>query len=195
MSRKSVIQEKKCPRCGNMYKYTETRVINGQKYFYAIHIYRDENNRKRVHKCYMGAETYIYVKRVHEDTNIQFHGYTVPNRYQEYMKDIIDYIERDKVNSIIRTWRNKARVRKTKTRTSMKIDPFVKQIFKEKKFKETIITINAIYKKYKAYAEEIGMKIEDYNEIWRSIDNTFRKSEIEQYISMCISGEAYKHIY
>jgi hypothetical protein len=181
MSRKSMIQEKKCPRCGKPYKYTEKRIIAEQTYYYAIHIFRDTTGKKHVHKCYMGAENYIYVKRVHEDSSIQFHGYTVENRYKEYMRDIRDYINRDKKHG-----ENKTRVWKRGVKTE--IEPFVKQIYSSKGFKVPIIVINALYKKYKAYALDAGLSEDAYNNIWDYVDDTLSKAEIEQYISMNIEG-------
>jgi hypothetical protein len=181
MSRVSVIQEKKCPRCNGTYKYTERRVIAGQIYHYAIHYWKDETGKKHVHKCYMGAENYIYVKRVHEDSSIQFHGYTVENRYKEYIRDINDYLERDKTHG-----ENKTRVRRKTLKTG--IEPFVKKLYSGKKFKVPIIVINGLYRKYKTYAMDAGLSEDTYNNIWDTVDSTFTKSEIEQYISMNISG-------
>jgi hypothetical protein len=129
----------------------------------------------------MGAENYIYVKRVHEDSSIQFHGYTFENRYKEYMRDIRDYINRDKKHG-----ENKTRVQKRSVETG--IEPFVKQIYSSKKFKVPIIVINALYKKYKAYALDAGLSEDAYNNIWDAVDNTLSKAEIEQYVSMHIEG-------
>jgi len=98
MSRTSSLGVKTCPRCNKEYKYTEKRRYAKQTYYYAIHLWMDETGKKRVHKCYLGAETYIYVKRVHMDSNINFHGYTVEDRYKQYIKDINDYLNRDKTH-------------------------------------------------------------------------------------------------
>jgi hypothetical protein len=181
MSRKSMIQEKKCPRCGNSYKYTEKRIIAEQTYYYAIHITKDETGKKHVRKCYLGAETYIYVKRVHMDSDIKFHGYTVENRYKEYMRDIRDYIERDKAHG-----ENKTRVRKKPLETG--IEPFIKKLYSNKKFRVPIVVINGLYRKYKTYALDAGLSEDAYNNIWDYVDDTLSKAEIEQYVSMQIQG-------
>ena len=195
MGRKSTITEKTCPRCGTGYKYTEKRVINGQTYYYAIHIHRDETNRKKVRKCYLGAETYRYVKLVHNDSNLQFHGYAVENRYTEYMNDILDYLSRDSANRIIAQWRNKSRVQKKSVKTGVEIEPIVKEIFSKHKFKVPIIVLNSLYIKYKKYALDAGMTEEAYNEIFSSLDATLSKSEIEQYLSMNLSGDAFRNTF
>jgi len=102
MSRVSMIQEKTCPICRNSYKYVEKRPYKAcdrtQYYYYIIHISKDANGRKHVKKCYIGAEGYIYVSKMHKDANITFTGYNNPNRYNIYMKDIMDYIDRDKTH-------------------------------------------------------------------------------------------------
>ena len=86
-----VVEEKICPRCSKTYKYIEKRRIKEQVYYYALHFHLDEDGRKHVKKCYLGAETYIYVKRVHLDSKINFHGYIVKDRYKEYLRDCLLY--------------------------------------------------------------------------------------------------------
>jgi len=181
------VEVKICPRCSQPYKYTEKRKIKQQIYYYAIHISFDENNKKHVHKCYLGAETYIYVKRVHADSSIQFHGYIVEDRYKQYARDIRDYLSRDKKY-------NRSETRK-KTIAQAEIDPFVKKLYSKAKWRVSIVALNSLYQKYLQYALELGMKVERYNNLFETLDPTLTYSELEQYISMNLEGVGFVREY
>lgn len=170
------IDVKTCPRCSQPYKYVEKRLIKEQTYYYALHYYFDENGRKHVKKCYLGAETYIYVKRVHMDSKINFHGYIIQNRYKEYLKDAKDYFARD-------TKYNKPRSINKPT-----IDPFVKELFKSRKWKVSVIVLNGLYTKYVKYAIDMGMSIDQYHDIFSSLDNSLTYSELEEMLDKQLRG-------
>ncbi len=174
------VEVKLCPRCGQQYKYVETRRIKEQTYYYALHISFDENHKKHVHKCYLGAHTYKYVKTVHMDSKIEFHGYTYVNRYKEYARDLSDYLNRDKQ-------KNKPKPR-VKTNPQADIDLFVKKLYSQAKWQVSIVALNALYNKYLKYAVDMGIKPEKFSDIFAELDPKMTYSELEQCIDMWLRG-------
>ena len=75
-----------CPRCGRPIDWIERRVKNGHVYIYAYHYVKDENGKRKVKKCYLGADRYDYVSRKNYDLGTTFRGmaYSEADRFSEY---------------------------------------------------------------------------------------------------------------
>jgi len=89
--RKKVV--KFCPRCEQPYSWLEKRNKDGHIYYYAVHLISDGKER-HVHKCYLGAEEYDYVKRMHPEMIVNMSGMVDNSRYIRYLEDIIGIIEK-----------------------------------------------------------------------------------------------------
>ena len=85
----SAIFSKICPRCGREYQYIEQRRQGNQTYFYAVHIERIGNGKRRVRKCYLGPLKYEYVTRLHQKEGLTFKGLLEVNRAIEYLESIL----------------------------------------------------------------------------------------------------------
>ena len=81
--------EKLCPRCGKEFKYIEERRQNDRVYFYAVHVYRDNNGKRKIKKCYLGPLTYEYVSKLHTKEGLTFKGLLETNRAIEYLETIL----------------------------------------------------------------------------------------------------------
>jgi len=82
-----------CPRCGGKVSWVERRRVGGNVYYFAVHEWREQGKR-RVKKCYLGPDTYIYVSVTHEkDTGLIFHGLVDRGRAVKYLEDIVEYLE------------------------------------------------------------------------------------------------------
>ena len=81
-----------CPRCQNPYSYIEKRKKNGHVYCYSVHETRIDGKR-HVHKCYLGAEEYTYVKMMHPEMLEKLSGMHDNERYIRYLEDIIKLLE------------------------------------------------------------------------------------------------------
>jgi len=81
-----------CPVCGLPIDWVEKRVRNGHTYYYAYHYVKDENGKRKVKKCYLGADTYDYVTRKNIDLGTTFRGmaYSEADRFSEYFKGALD---------------------------------------------------------------------------------------------------------
>ncbi|MEM3145524.1 MAG: hypothetical protein QW332_06020, partial [Thermoproteota archaeon] len=80
-----------CPRCEQPYSYVEKRKKNNHTYFYAVHITKIDGKR-HFHKCYLGAETYDYVQRMHPEMIGSLTGMVDKERYIKYLESIIDAV-------------------------------------------------------------------------------------------------------
>jgi hypothetical protein len=80
-----------CPRCGNPYTYIDKKVKNGHTYYYAVHVYKVDGKRK-VHKCYLGAKEYTYVKAMHPEMFENLTGMVDKDRYIRYLEDIAEVV-------------------------------------------------------------------------------------------------------
>jgi len=78
-----------CPRCGNPYSYIEKRVVRGRTYYYAVHYIGSGKDRK-TKKCYLGAEIYEYVNRLHGNM-VMLRGLILMNPI-EYLQEILNFI-------------------------------------------------------------------------------------------------------
>jgi len=82
-----------CPRCGGKISWIERRRVGGNVYYFAVHEWR-EGGKRRIRKCYLGPDTYIYVSVTHEgDTGLVFHGLVDRRRAVKYLEDIVEYLE------------------------------------------------------------------------------------------------------
>ena len=82
------METKICPRCSEPYSYVEKRLVHDHIYFYAVHI-RIVGNKRKIKKCYLGAKEYYYVKKLHEDSEIQLTGLVEKDRYLQYLDQIV----------------------------------------------------------------------------------------------------------
>jgi len=80
---------KVCPRCGRQYEYIEERKQGERVYFYAVHIVKENNGKRRVKKCYLGPLVYQYVSRLHRKEGLVFKGLLEVNRAIEYLETIL----------------------------------------------------------------------------------------------------------
>jgi len=81
-----------CPVCGLPIDWVEKRVRNGHVYYYAYHYVKDENGKRKVKKCYLGADRYDYVSRKNYDLGTTFRGmaYSEADRFSEYFNSALD---------------------------------------------------------------------------------------------------------
>jgi len=81
-----------CPVCGLPIDWVEKRVRNGHVYYYAYHYVKDENGKRKVKKCYLGADRYDYVSRKNYDLGTAFRGmaYSEADRFSEYFNSALD---------------------------------------------------------------------------------------------------------
>ena len=86
-----------CPRCGMSYNYISTNRVNGHTYYYAVHVVKD-GAKRRVHKCYLGAKDYVYVRLMHPEMFENMTGMVDSNRYIRYLEDIINVLARSKLD-------------------------------------------------------------------------------------------------
>jgi len=82
-----ISQKKVCPKCGKPYSYIEEIDIGGRTYLYAVHYVKDENNKRKKKRCYLGPkEGYEYVSKTHK---IIFYGLDRQDRYIRYLEEIL----------------------------------------------------------------------------------------------------------
>lgn len=102
-----------CVRCGEPYSYVEAREKNGQTYFYAVHRQRASPGHAKIHKCYLGAKRYRYVKLLHKDSDIILTGAVNKDRYIEYLESVLGHLagneldseQRDKVKDLLKRYK------------------------------------------------------------------------------------------
>jgi len=87
-----------CRRCGRPISWIETRRRGDQVYYYAVHYsgyIRDSSGkvRKRVTKCYLGPQEYVYVSKLHEDLGLALRGAIDPGRVYQYLKVLKEHAE------------------------------------------------------------------------------------------------------
>jgi hypothetical protein len=73
-----------CPRCGKL-GYVEVRNVNGRIYHYFVHRWM-EGWRRRVHKCYLGAQNYRYVEKFNP---LGLAGLTDRERFTRYLRELL----------------------------------------------------------------------------------------------------------
>jgi len=85
---------KLCPKCGNPYSWIESRVVGKRVYYYAVHVYKDpETGKRRVKRCYLGPEVYVYVSKLHEKEGLTLKGLRDSQRALEYLDALIKYLQ------------------------------------------------------------------------------------------------------
>jgi hypothetical protein len=96
-----------CPRCGGL-GYLDRRVRGEHVYFYCMHIER-VGNRRRVHRCYLGAESYDYVERFQE---MSLSGLMDKERFARYLDVLIPRLERKELLMLVRKAKERLKVLK-----------------------------------------------------------------------------------
>lgn len=82
-----------CPVCGQPYSWIETKMIGSQVYYYYVHYMGVEGKKKRVRKCYLGPQSYIYVSKLHEKERLVLRGLVDKDRGIEYLRALINWLE------------------------------------------------------------------------------------------------------
>ncbi len=62
-----------CPKCGQPIDWLERKRVNGQIYYVAAHVYY-ENGKRKIKRCYLGPEKYIYGNMTQGHVGIQLKG-------------------------------------------------------------------------------------------------------------------------
>jgi hypothetical protein len=79
----------RCPRCGYEISWIE-RIRRGDRVYYlAVHYLGYSGKKKKVRKCYLGPEEYVYVSRTHQDLGIVFEGAIDDRRIINYLHTFI----------------------------------------------------------------------------------------------------------
>ena len=82
-----------CPRCGRPIDWLERVKRGNQVYVYAVHYlgYEKIGNkiRKKVEKCYLGPERYLYVTKTHLRDGLILRGMQDRDRILEYLEALI----------------------------------------------------------------------------------------------------------
>lgn len=63
-----------CPRCGRPVWNVEAKRKGSKIYYYAVHREVLPDGKVKFRYCYLGPRYYTYVKKTHEDYNIDFKG-------------------------------------------------------------------------------------------------------------------------
>jgi len=97
-----MINNKVCPRCGREYQYIEQRRQGNQTYFYAVHVERIGNGKRKIKKCYLGPLVYQYVSKLHERENLVLKGLLETNRALEYLEAILQSLLNSAIDQELR---------------------------------------------------------------------------------------------
>ena len=95
MARKSAGKKEKmiCPRCGRPIDWIEKANRNGRVYYYAVHYLGSTSVngklKKKVKKCYLGPEEYVYVTRTHAKEGLVLKGLPEQYRTIEYLRELL----------------------------------------------------------------------------------------------------------
>ncbi|MEB3779747.1 MAG: hypothetical protein GSR85_05905 [Desulfurococcales archaeon] len=81
-----------CPRCGLPFSWIERRRVGDNTYYYAVHESR-LNGARRVRKCYLGPEEYIYVSKMHSKEKLVLRGLVDPGRLPSYLDAVVEYLK------------------------------------------------------------------------------------------------------
>jgi hypothetical protein len=75
----------RCPRCGGEISWIEKQKKGDRIYYLAVHYLGYSGKKKKVRKCYLGPEEYVYVSRTHQDLGIIFEGAIDERRVIHYL--------------------------------------------------------------------------------------------------------------
>lgn len=81
-------ERKRCPRCGLPYSYVEARRVGDNTYYYAVHVQYLPHGRRRVRRCYLGPNAYVYVTKLHVREGLFLKGLIDEKRAVEYVKEL-----------------------------------------------------------------------------------------------------------
>jgi len=85
-----------CRRCGRQVSWIEAKKKGDQVYYYAVHYsgyVKDSSGkiRKKVTKCYLGPQEYVYVSKLHENLGLTLRGAIDSGRASQYLKVLKEY--------------------------------------------------------------------------------------------------------
>jgi len=110
-----------CPRCGGFISWVERRRVGNRIYYYAVHVIDSKRVCgkivRRIRKCYLGPEKYVYVSKLHSIEGLVLRGLVDNYRLVEYLETITKYVI--SVGIEPRTWK---RIKEILTRTLEKLD-------------------------------------------------------------------------
>jgi len=180
------METKLCPRCNEPYSYVEKRVVHDRIYYYAVHI-RIVNDKRKIRKCYLGAKEYYYVKKLHEDSELNLTGIFEKDRYLQYLDQILYSLvhnglseeEKNVLKSKLRRALREIEGKKKKPKEKATINEVVEIIAKERKFKIGKDKLNKLYNKILKIAYAYGVKKEDYDNVFGALDSSLSYSELE----------------
>jgi len=87
--RKPKYEAKVCPSCGQIYRSTVTREVNGRRYVYAVHRYKDWNGKWRKFECYLGPEEEYKHAQIFNPLGLK--GAKYEDRFIDYLSGILNY--------------------------------------------------------------------------------------------------------
>jgi len=80
---------KVCPKCGLPYSYVSREKRGSNYYFYAVHVSKS-GNKRRVKKCYLGAESYDYVARFNPELG-RLAGLIDRTKALRYLEELLEW--------------------------------------------------------------------------------------------------------
>jgi hypothetical protein len=180
------METKLCPRCSEPYSYVEKRLVHDHIYFYAVHI-RIVGNKRKIKKCYLGAKEYYYVKKLHEDSEIQLTGLVEKDRYLQYLDQILYSLvhnglseeEKEILKAKLRRALRELEGKKKKPKEKATINEVVEIIAKERSFKIGKDKLNKLYNKILKIAYAYGISKDTYDNVFGSLDSTLSYYELE----------------
>jgi hypothetical protein len=180
------METKICPRCNEPYSYVEKRVVHDRIYYYAVHI-RIVSDKRKIKKCYLGAKEYYYVKKLHEDSELNLTGIFEKDRYLQYLDQILYSLvhnglseeEKNVLKSKLRRALRELEGKKKKPKEKATINEVVEIIAKERKFKIGKDKLNKLYNKILKIAYAYGISKDTYDYVFGALDSSLSYSELE----------------
>jgi hypothetical protein len=180
------METKLCPRCGEPYSYVEKRVVHDRIYYYAVHV-SIVNDKRKIKKCYLGAKEYYYVKKLHEDSELNLTGIFEKDRYLQYLDQILYSLvhnglseeEKNVLKAKLRRALRELEGKKKKPKEKAKINEVVEVISKERKFKIGKDKLNKLYNKILKIAYAYGISKDTYDNVFGALDSSLSYSELE----------------
>jgi hypothetical protein len=180
------METKLCPRCNEPYSYVEKRVVHDRIYYYAVHV-SIVNDKRKIKKCYLGAKEYYYVKKLHEDSELNLTGIFEKDRYLQYLDQILYSLvhnglseeEKNVLKAKLRRALRELEGKKKKPKEKTKINEVVEIIAKERKFKIGKDKLNKLYNKILKIAYAYGISKDTYDNVFGTLDSTLSYSELE----------------
>jgi len=180
------METKICPRCNEPYSYLEKRVVHDRIYYYAVHV-SIVNDKRKIKKCYLGAKEYYYVKKLHEDSELNLTGIFEKDRYLQYLDQILYSLvhnglseeEKNILKTKLRRALRELEGKKKKPKEKATINEVVEIIAKERKFKIGKDKLNKLYSKILKIAYAYGISKDTYDNVFGALDSSLSYSELE----------------